>query len=113
MTRPPPCDPPATTNRCAATNHGAPLPRRIQVYDGDGELVATFPSFFTAHGWAVERAVEPATALPVQITSLNHDWTHQVHRSHCVQLHWPAPVVDLVIHRRGHRGSDARPRVVR
>lgn len=56
--------------------------RRFQVYDGDGELVATFPEWERAHTWAHLRAAEKETRLPVQIEdrSERRTWTIDVDR---------------------------------
>ena len=39
------------------------------VYDGDGELVATFTQWDAAHRWAHVRALEPRVPLPLEIES--------------------------------------------
>ncbi len=43
------------------------MTRRFLVFDGDGELVATFRTWEEAHAWAHQRATEPRTSLPVQL----------------------------------------------
>jgi hypothetical protein len=43
------------------------MTRRFLVFDGDGELVATFHEWDAAHAWAHLRSVEPLTVAPVQI----------------------------------------------
>jgi hypothetical protein len=41
--------------------------RPFLVFDGDGELVGSFPDWEAAHTWAHRRSAEPLTAQPVQI----------------------------------------------
>jgi hypothetical protein len=41
--------------------------RRFLVFDGDGELVATFRMWEDAHMWAHDRAADPLTSQPIQI----------------------------------------------
>ncbi|CAO5158456.1 conserved hypothetical protein [Frankia sp. AiPs1] len=62
--------------------------RRFQVYDGDGELVASFPEWETAHSWAHRRAAEPATHTPVQIEDRSDRRTWTVDGDRCRLTVW-------------------------
>jgi hypothetical protein len=43
------------------------MTRPYLVFDGDGELVGSFPDWEAAHTWAHRRSAEPLTPQPVQI----------------------------------------------
>jgi hypothetical protein len=62
--------------------------RRFQVYDGDGELVATFPEWEEAHSWAHHRAAEPATRNPVQIEDRVERRTWTIEADRCRLTVW-------------------------
>jgi hypothetical protein len=62
--------------------------RRFQVYDGDGELVATFPEWETAHSWAHRRATEPAARNPVQIEDRVERRTWTIDMEQCRVTVW-------------------------
>ncbi|SNQ51809.1 conserved hypothetical protein [Frankia canadensis] len=62
--------------------------RRFQVYDGDGELVATFPEWEAAHSWAHRRAAEPAARNPVQIEDRVERRTWTIDTDQCRMTVW-------------------------
>lgn len=41
--------------------------RPFLVFDGDGELMGSFPDWETAHAWAHRRSTEPSTSRPLQV----------------------------------------------
>ncbi|KDA43873.1 hypothetical protein BMG523Draft_01255 [Frankia sp. BMG5.23] len=62
--------------------------RQFQVYDGDGELVATFPEWEAAHNWAHLRANEPVTSRPVQIEDRVERRTWTIEADRCRLTVW-------------------------
>jgi hypothetical protein len=64
------------------------MTRRFLVFDGDGELVATFPEWETAHGWAHLRSVEPLTPQPVQVEDREKRQTWTIEAGRCRVTVW-------------------------
>jgi NADH:ubiquinone oxidoreductase subunit len=62
--------------------------RRFLVFDGDGELVATFPEWESAHGWAHLRSVEPLTPQPVQVEDREKRQTWTIESGRCRLTVW-------------------------
>ncbi|EIV94625.1 hypothetical protein [Frankia sp. QA3] len=62
--------------------------RRFQVYDGDGELVATFPEWEAAHSWAHRRAAEVGTRNPVQVEDRAERRTWTIEADQCRLTVW-------------------------
>jgi len=62
--------------------------RRFLVFDGDGELVATFPDWEKAHLWAHQRSAEPTTVGPVQIEDRVERRTWTVSPDRCRLTVW-------------------------
>jgi hypothetical protein len=70
------------------TKGGTTMIRRFLVFDGDGELVATFPEWETAHSWAHLRSVEPLTPQPVQLEDRQKRQTWTVEGGRCRTTIW-------------------------
>ena len=62
--------------------------RRFLVFDGDGELVATFPEWEKAHSWAHQRSAESSTVGPVQIEDRVERRTWTVTADRCRLTVW-------------------------
>ncbi len=62
--------------------------RRYLVFDADGELVATFTSWDSAHAWSHLRAAEPLTMLPVRIEDHLDRRTWTVDADQCRMTVW-------------------------
>ncbi|WP_261553942.1 hypothetical protein [Frankia tisae] len=62
--------------------------RRFQVYDGDGELVATFREWEAAHSWAHRRATEAGTRIPVQVEDRVERRTWTIEADQCRLTVW-------------------------
>ncbi len=84
--------------------------RRFLVFDGDGELVATFPEWGSAHAWAHLRAMEPRTPQPVQVEDRCDRRTWTIEAGRCRMTVWRcdveyrscAPDAAVAIGRREH-----------
>jgi hypothetical protein len=62
--------------------------RRFLVFDADGELVATFPTWDKAHAWSHLRAAEPLTMLPIRIEDHCERRTWTVDAEQCRMTVW-------------------------
>ncbi|WP_322780261.1 hypothetical protein [Frankia sp. Cas4] len=81
-------------------------PHELLVVDGDGELVATFPTaaWTAAHGWAHLRATEPLTQLPVRIEDLAARRTWTITPQRCELTVWMAGRSSVLHMGAGQRG---------
>ncbi len=70
----------------------AMIRRRFLVFDGDGELVATFPEWGSAHTWAHQRSMEPRTPQPVQIEDRCDRRTWTIEAGRCQLTVWRSDV---------------------
>lgn len=64
------------------------MSRRFLVFDGDGDLVATFAAWDDAHAWAHGRATEPATVNPLQVEDRIERRTWTVSGERCRLTVW-------------------------
>ncbi|OAA26678.1 hypothetical protein UG55_101334 [Frankia sp. EI5c] len=64
------------------------MSRRFLVFDGDGELVATFAGWEDAHSWAHLRSTEPASIGPVQVEDRAERRTWTVDGPQCRLTVW-------------------------
>lgn len=67
---------------------GSPSGRPFLVFDGDGEPVATFSTWESAHVWSHMRASEPLTLLPVRIEDHLERCTWTIDADQCRMTAW-------------------------
>ncbi|WP_322748296.1 MULTISPECIES: hypothetical protein [unclassified Frankia] len=82
--------------RIPPVRHTATRTRRFHVYDRDGEVVASFDDWDTAHAWAHEQATDPATRAPLDVDDRPNRITRRVHPRGCEFIAWE-PVTRLSI----------------
>ncbi|WP_238428544.1 hypothetical protein [Frankia nepalensis] len=94
-------------NRRRSLEKGVTMTTRpYLVFDGDGELVGSFPDWETAHIWAHRRSVEPRTSRPVQIEDRAGRRTWTVEGGNCRLTVWRRRV------EYGYCVEERHPRVV-